>query len=208
MITQHICPDLFTYTSQTTLMLQMQLLLFSLRGFRPWFFKIVPDRIHILATWFKEGIKFTFAFGSNKVSNPISLRFKTLQLLTSWWAKIVLFLFFSCLRFSKHPVVFSMTMKPYLLHVRFQGFTLTFFGSMLEAGSITVANEGNDSAKVNTCSLIQHREGGSKVSDWHSNNSDWSFSIGVYENSFYYFELFREISNTQLEKECNNFLYQ
>ena len=34
---------------------------------------------------------------------------------------------------------------------------------------------------------------------WHSNNSDWSFNMGVYENFFYYFELFREISNTQLE---------
>ena len=32
---------------------------------------------------------------------------------------------------------------------------------------------------------------------WHSNNSDWSFNIGVYEKFFfYYFELFREISNT------------
>ena len=33
-------------------------------------------------------------------------------------------------------------------------------------------------------------------------NSDWSFNMGVYENFFfYYFELFREMSNTHLEND-------
>ena len=36
---------------------------------------------------------------------------------------------------------------------------------------------------------------------WRSNNSDWGLSMGVYEKFFYYFELFREISNTQLEND-------
>ena len=39
-----------------------------------------------------------------------------------------------------------------------------------------------------------------RIKFWHSNNSDWSFNMGIYEKiSFYYFELFRKISNTQLE---------
>ena len=39
---------------------------------------------------------------------------------------------------------------------------------------------------------------------WHSDNSDWSFNIGIYENYFYYIELFKEISNTLLK---NNIFY-
>ena len=33
-------------------------------------------------------------------------------------------------------------------------------------------------------------------------NSDWSFNMAIYENIFfYYFELIREMSNTQLEND-------
>ena len=36
-----------------------------------------------------------------------------------------------------------------------------------------------------------------QIKFWHSNNSDWSFNMGVCEKFFwYYFELFRELSNT------------
>ena len=41
-----------------------------------------------------------------------------------------------------------------------------------------------------------------QIKFWHSKNSDWSFNMATYENIFfYYFELFREMSNTQLEKD-------